>query len=251
MARNLHEITSDDVHLWVACLDQPFAVLDNLRTFLSSEEVGRAERLQSTLDRNRAIASRGILRTVLACYLGVRPEWVAFAYSSRGKPDVAIPEATSIRFNLSHSGAYALIGVSLGRAIGVDLEVIRQLDNCDQLARLVLTARELVEFEELSDDQKSSSLLARWTIKEAYLKATGQGLTADMTRFEFESGMDSSVTLHVDTPGATRNRWYVRSVPVNLPCLAAVVVEGRQAKISLRNWTMPDNDRTHFHVDSV
>ncbi|AUB39179.1 LYS5, 4'-phosphopantetheinyl transferase [Nostoc flagelliforme CCNUN1] len=168
----------DEIHVWRIDLDQPEVQLQNLATTLSSEEMARAQRFYFQEHRQRFIAGRGILRTILGRYLGIQPRQVQFNYQQRGKPVLADTFADSgLAFNLSHSQGLGLCAVNCTREIGVDLEYIRPMSDLEALAKRFFLPREYEMLRSLSANQQQEAFFRYWTCKEAYLKATGDGLS--------------------------------------------------------------------------
>ncbi|MBD6614638.1 4'-phosphopantetheinyl transferase superfamily protein [Komarekiella sp. 'clone 1'] len=167
----------NDVHVWQIDLDQPEQQLQYLAATLSSDEIARAERFYFQKHRQRFIAGRGILRTILGRYLSIEPQKIRFDYQLRGKPVLADTFADSgLVFNLSHSQNLGLFGVNCTRQIGVDLEYIRPVSDLESLAKRFFLAREYAVLRSLSPNQQQEVFFRYWTCKEAYLKATGDGL---------------------------------------------------------------------------
>ena len=120
-------LAAGDVHLWSAVLDVPQATVDRLQAVLSPDEHQRAGRLRGGQLANRFIAGRAILRSILARYLAASPADVVFAYNARGKPSLGPPwDRRGLGFNLSHSKALAVIAISGGREVGVNVEFVRR-----------------------------------------------------------------------------------------------------------------------------
>jgi 4'-phosphopantetheinyl transferase len=143
------------VDIWTISLSDPCPV------FLSPDEADRAARFRFDRDRTRWTRARSALRRVLASYLGVVPEAHQFAYGENGKP--ALPGG-GIEFNLSHSGDFALVGVTKSVPVGVDIEQIRpNIEMAPLLRRLG----------ETDLPETVVELYARWTRREARAKATG------------------------------------------------------------------------------
>ncbi|MEX2553348.1 MAG: 4'-phosphopantetheinyl transferase superfamily protein, partial [Actinomycetota bacterium] len=159
-------------YLWTAWIGgRP---LPATRSILSPEEAARAERFVFDRDRNRFVAGRGALRSLLAHYQGVEPREVVLEYSHYGKP--FLPRELGrdqLEFNLSHSDDWALIGITLGRRLGVDLERLRVLDDLEGLARTVFSRRELAELAEVPEPERTEAFFNCWTRKEAFIKACG------------------------------------------------------------------------------
>lgn len=168
----------DEIHVWRIELEQPEPQLQNLAATLSSDETARAERFYFQEHRQRFIAGRGILRTILGRYLGIQPSQVQFNYQQRGKPVLADTFINSgLAFNLSHSQGLGLCAVNCTRPIGVDLEYIRPMSDLEALAKRFFLPREYDMLRSLSPNQQQEVFFRYWTCKEAYLKATGDGLS--------------------------------------------------------------------------
>ncbi|MBD2294946.1 4'-phosphopantetheinyl transferase superfamily protein [Anabaena sphaerica FACHB-251] len=170
-------LSSRDVHIWKIDLKQPELQLESFQKTLSSDEFARAERFYFPEHRQRFIIGRGSLRTILGRYLGVEPSQVEFDYQQRGKPLLAAKFANSgLFFNLSHSQDLGLCGISYQRLIGVDLEYIRPMSDLENLAKRFFLTSEYEVIKLLSPQQQEQAFFRYWTCKEAYLKATGDGL---------------------------------------------------------------------------
>ncbi|MEH2424474.1 MAG: 4'-phosphopantetheinyl transferase HetI [Nostoc sp.] len=170
-------LLQNEIHVWRIDLDQPEPDLQNLTATLSSDEMARAERFYFQEHRQRFIAGRGILRTILGRYLDIQPSQVQFNYQHRGKPVLADAFAdTGLAFNLSHSQGLGLCAVNCTRPIGVDLEYIRPMSDLETLAKRFFLSREYEMLRSLSPSEQQKVFFRYWTCKEAYLKATGDGL---------------------------------------------------------------------------
>ncbi len=145
-----------------------------LRAILSPEETARADAFRFAPDRDRYVAFRGALREVLGRYLDAPPAALIFATGPHGKPHLP---GGGLEFNLAHSGDAGLLAVSERGPVGVDLETAERTPDHGRLAARVLSARERATFDALPADQRRAAFLRVWTRKEAYLKATGEGLS--------------------------------------------------------------------------
>lgn len=159
-------------------LDVSADALSCFRHWLSDDEVAKAERFHSDLDRARYIVGRATLRHVLAERLGCSPAAIRFSYGGNGKPMLE-GNWGHVQFNLAHSGGDAVIALAGRAAIGVDIELVRPIADVELLARLVFSDAERRELELAADPV--SAFLNGWTRKEAYVKALGLGLTAPLT----------------------------------------------------------------------
>jgi 4'-phosphopantetheinyl transferase len=173
-----------DVHLWLLPLDiAPFA-FEQVAAVLNREERDRASRFRSNQDRRRFEAGRGLMRHVLGNYLGLPPTAVRFEYGPQGKPSLTGPGGqTRLEFNLSHSAAWALLGVTRGRAIGVDIEAVRRTPDLEDIARRTFAPAELDHVLRQPPGQRTEGFFTCWTRKEAFVKAMGGGLSIGLKRF--------------------------------------------------------------------
>jgi 4'-phosphopantetheinyl transferase len=182
--------------IWQIHLDGRDAAAD--RQLLSKEELASADRLAFDLDRGRYLAAHAQLRHVLARQLGCEPGALRFASGSHGKPMLDPP--SEFRFNLSHSQGRALIGLSSGPEIGIDLEQLREIPHAADLAARVFTLRECDDWSRVPAGRQMHSFLSGWTRKEACLKAIGSGLSVDPQ--VFDAGLDATArTVHLQAPG--------------------------------------------------
>jgi 4'-phosphopantetheinyl transferase len=160
------------VDVWSADLDAPPAV-DPGR--LPAPERERAAVLRLPRVRARWLAARLALRKVLSIYVGEAPERIELRFGHRGKPALADP-AAALRFNLSHSGALALIAVTERREVGIDLEE-RQADrDFLRLAEVGLDAEAATAVRETSPERRAAAFYAAWVRREAVAKCLGAGL---------------------------------------------------------------------------
>ena len=164
--------------LWYVDLDVSPDALNCFRHWLSNDELAKAERFRSDLDRARYIVGRGALRSVLADRLGCSPAAIRFLYGRNGKP-MLDRDRGHVEFSLAHSEGDAVIVLSDGAAVGVDIELLRPIDDVESLARLVFSDVERRELELAPNPVLA--FLNGWTRKEAYVKALGLGLTAPLT----------------------------------------------------------------------
>ena len=142
---------------------------------LNDEERERSNRFVKAEDQTRFLAGRGKLRSILAHYLNVAPQNIKFTYLPQGKPILASCHQTCLQFNVSHSHNLALYAIS-EQAVGIDLEIIRPLPSVLSLAQRFFTPKEVAYITALPPHQQTVTFLKFWTAKEAYLKATGEGL---------------------------------------------------------------------------
>ena len=222
------DLLLNDVHIWRINLNSSESQLQFFRETLSSDEIARAQRFYFPEHRQRFIAGRGTLRAILGQYLGIDPKQVEFEYQPRGKPLLAAKFADQgLLFNLSHSQDLALLGVSYQHQIGVDLEYIRTMSDLEGLAKRFFSSREYEHLRLFSPQEQQQIFFRYWTCKEAYLKATGDGLV------ELEE-IEISLTPNQPSQLLVSGDWNLRELTPAENFAAAVVVAG--SNINLHCW---------------
>ncbi|MFB2835453.1 4'-phosphopantetheinyl transferase family protein [Floridanema evergladense] len=170
-------LRKDSLHIWRADVDLPIDLLTALAVNLSWDERQRADRFYFERDKKRFIACRGLLRMIISHYLDLEPYKLKFTYSPRGKPELDNNHTQDrLCFNVSHSQNLAVYAIALNRAVGIDLEYTRPLSDLQQLAERFFSPSEASIINALPEAQQQEVFFRLWTIKEAYLKATGEGL---------------------------------------------------------------------------
>ncbi|MBF2029516.1 MAG: 4'-phosphopantetheinyl transferase superfamily protein [Oscillatoriales cyanobacterium C42_A2020_001] len=170
------DLSRDGVHLWAANLRVAATSVEGFFHTLAEVERQRASRFRFEQDRNDFVVARGILRSLLGTYLDLEPAQVQFTYGDRGKPELANHQSGT-QFNVSHSNGMALYAIGRDRMVGVDLEYRRPLSDLPSLAKRFFSNQEYAVLTSLDAVHQSEAFFQLWTCKEAYLKATGQGLT--------------------------------------------------------------------------
>ena len=174
-----------DVHVWRVPLDDETRV-ESYWALLDDEERRRATRFVRDVHRRRFIAAHGALRTILAGYLDARPTALAFVNGEHGKP--ALRDVTGrppVEFNLSHSDDLALVAVARAHPVGVDLERWSEVEHLELAERFFSPGeRDALRALAHAPHLVEAGFFAAWTRKEAYLKATGQGITRGLHHFD-------------------------------------------------------------------
>jgi 4'-phosphopantetheinyl transferase len=154
---------------------------------LSADERVTADRFVFEADRARYVVAHTALRRLLGDRLGRDPRTLRFARSSRGKPHLI---DAPVRFNISHSGDYAVIGICDSDEIGVDTEQIRGSIGYRDIAERYFSPVELSWLMDAAGDEQRERFYRLWVVKEAFLKATGDGLGTPLHEIvvEFRGG---------------------------------------------------------------
>ena len=170
------------VDLWTIRLDDESFPARDMDWVLDAAEHARSASFVFERDRRRFVRRRVALRVLLSRYCGVAPECLEFGKGANGKPFLASPGDTAITFSASHSHELALVAVSHGCEIGVDIEwsgrSVEWYAVSDMFARA-----ECARLRELSGSSLHLAGLRCWTRKEAFVKGRGDGLSLPLDLF--------------------------------------------------------------------
>jgi 4'-phosphopantetheinyl transferase len=231
-------LPDNQVHVYYAYLNQRASQLHQLAQTLSEDERVRAEQLHFEQDKNRFIARRGLLRTILGSYLGTQPGQLQFSYGRYGKPTLAKPfVSNSLHFNMSHSNGLALYAITVGRPLGVDLEYVRPIGEAEQIAERFFSAQENAVFRTLPASDKNQAFFYCWTRKEAYLKAIGDGLTRPSNQFSvLLDSWEPASPLSVTGDPKEVSGWTLQTLTPVPDYVAALAVEGHERRLMCQQW---------------
>jgi 4'-phosphopantetheinyl transferase len=190
---------------------------------LSSDERERAQRLVHDRDRRRFIMGRARLRELLGERLGIPPATIQFEYGDYGKPSIRARADRDLRFNIAHSDDLAVYAFADGVEVGIDVERMRVVDDADRLAHR-FSPHERRAYNLLRRSDRPLGFLNCWTRKEAFIKATGQGLAVPLDSFDvsLEPGKPAEI-LRVGTSPGSSCGWRLQSFGPARGFIAALV----------------------------
>lgn len=171
-----------DVHLWLVSEEAPPGSLESI---LPPEELQRSLRMIRPADQRRYLSVRGALRGILGSYLRVSPPTISIAYSESGKPFLENqPDSRhALHFNVSHAGGLAVVVVSRGLRVGIDIERVREIEAASDILNDFFSAAEQAWVQSLPDERKTQEFFRLWTRREAASKAVGTGLLRSFSLF--------------------------------------------------------------------
>lgn len=217
-----------EVHVWHATLESPGLNISSV-TQLSDRERNRAARLRFRKDFDRFVASHVLLRTILARYLDIDPDQIDFSYGAHGKPALSKPFENALKFSMSRSRGRVLYAIAAEFEVGVDIEHVVTKPEDEQLAAPFFSPRESEYIQCFSGDVKSKAFLDCWVSKEAYLKATGEGLSRPLNSFEV-SFSGNPVLIGTETEGLPSSLWSLNPL-YGFPRYAAALVAEKQCQL--------------------
>jgi 4'-phosphopantetheinyl transferase len=176
--------SGEEVHLWRGQLDRRDSAVIRATTILSREELEYARRGSPAVFRRRVLA-RAALRKVVGRYLDLPPQLVRLTHGRFGKPRLMETNGRreELQFNLSRSGDTCLIAVA-ATAVGIDVERPEGLGvDVDAFASRFFGPEEIAALRQVDPRHKLRTFFKLWTVKEAFVKALGGGLTVPLNAF--------------------------------------------------------------------
>jgi 4'-phosphopantetheinyl transferase len=198
---------------------------------LDGHELARAGRLVFDRDRRRFIAAHSAMRVILGRQLGVNPRTLRFGVGRHGKPYL-LDNPSDARFNLSHSGERAVLAVTIGREVGIDIEQHRPID-IEAISRFSFSQAECDALDQLPPSARLDGFYRCWTRKESFVKARGDGLSFDLGSFDV-SLEDERRQLLVACRTKTEDLdlWTIVNVPADTGYSSAVTIEGHDMRLT-------------------
>jgi len=179
---SLPGLGTKEVHIWAVDLRAEPDLIARLGNLLSSEERQRSARFHFARHRRRFTVGRGALRVLLGRQTGLSPSRLSFEHGPKGKPSLV--QAPELEFNVSHSSERAVIALTRGGPVGIDIERLRDIEDADDIARRFFSPREVETYFAVDADRRKRAFFNCWTRKEAFVKALGEGLFLSLDRFD-------------------------------------------------------------------
>jgi 4'-phosphopantetheinyl transferase len=192
---------NNSVDIWRVHIPSHLDHINNFLNVLALAEIARASQYVRTDDRNRSVISRGALRIILGSYLDELPQAISFTEGVNKKP--ILDDDSGLHFNVSHSGAWALIAVANSQ-VGVDVEFINSNMSYQEILPEYFVDEEMVWVNQYNSVERFYML---WTRKEALAKGVGMGLDSKM---KFFPALDGDHYFENDDL-STNNDWSISS----------------------------------------
>lgn len=180
MAAALLHRLNNEIHVWMCAPDSITdpVTLAAYTSLLSEDERERLHRFHFERDRHSFLVSHALVRKALSRYADIEPADWQFTTGKQGRPEIVrstgIPQ---LRFNLTHTNGLAACVITRGIACGIDAERISARANPLAIAEKMFAASELADLEEQDEAGFLQRFYDYWTLREAYCKAQGVGLT--------------------------------------------------------------------------
>jgi 4'-phosphopantetheinyl transferase len=226
LARNTVELLFVSINVTLSDLARLLAVL-------TSAEADRAARFHHDADRRRNIVGRAVLRHLLSRHFGVEPQAFRFELRENGKP--FLPQS-EIHFNVSHSGEVVAIALAVNE-LRVDIEAKHRIPEIAAIAGRFFSKDEAERVCAATDT--TAEFFRIWTMKEAVVKASGQGLGLPLDCFTVPSSPPAPrPVISVSLP-PTAADWFVVETEVQDGYYGAVAMRGSDWRVIAR-WLPED-----------
>jgi 4'-phosphopantetheinyl transferase len=221
------------VHLWRIPLDAQAKPAERQFAVLSEDERARAARFHFPKDRRAYVIAHAALRAILGLYTSREPADVRFELGPYGKP--ALVDGNGPYFNLTHSGALAVVGLSSDREMGVDVEQLREMSDLESMAARFFTPAEQADLRRFPPAARGRAFLDGWTRKEAVMKALGLGVSQPPESIDVSLEPGNAMLRGLD--GRPTPDWTLTPFAPDQGYTGAVAMRGSRPDLSFYDWT--------------
>ncbi|WP_111977975.1 4'-phosphopantetheinyl transferase family protein [Algibacillus agarilyticus] len=184
-----HPIVANTIEIWQASTEQfDFAHLKASEGhLLNAAEQKKLSEFKFEADQLRYLVTRLFIRKILSHYFsGISPEYWHFKTNAFGKPSIANQKMPFLLpFNLSHTRQQIVCAVSSGVDVGIDIEHVDALREYSDIAARFFSSPESDYIQSLDTEHQRHAFYQIWTLKEAFIKAEGKGLSLPLDQFSF------------------------------------------------------------------
>ncbi len=243
-------LAEDAVHVWhqrTDRFDQDPAFVDAFHKLLSPGEQTRFAQIRRPGDRFVYLLSRAMMRTVLAQYVDSACENLAFGANDFGKPILTPSERPAVHFNLTHSRGAIALAVSATCEVGIDIEDRYRAVEFRALADRFFSEPEACYLRGLEGERLRDAFFAIWTLKEAFVKGIGRGLSFPLDAFCFDLDVHRLIAFR-PLADYVATDWGFRQFELDDQHSGALAIRGRHAEevcVQFYEWD------AHFGTDAT
>jgi len=220
-------LPGQEAHVWLVEPDsiRDNAVLANFRAILSTEERAQCDRFHFPADRHRYLVSHALVRKTLSTYINIPPADWCFSHGKHGRPEIANPGIPPLRFNLTHTDGLVCFIVTMDDDCGIDVEKISARHNPVAVAARMFSPAENAELTRLQGSEQLEYFYSLWTLREAYVKARGIGLSFPTCKLRFRIRHEADIDIEFDESiDDDRKNWMVHLWRPGPEHIAAVAI---------------------------
>lgn len=193
---SLNSLNTNHIDLWFIEPHQlSTEAMTSLRALLSNDEVLKLQQYKNKPTQYTSTVTRSLCRLILAQYTNTTPQSLKFIRNQHGKPEL-VDNINTLRFNLSHNNELIVMVVCANDDIGCDIENPKRKINVELISRRYFAKQEHKQLSHLTGEQQKKRFFEIWTLKEAFVKATGIGIGLGLDTFYFN--LQKRLTQNVD-----------------------------------------------------
>lgn len=222
-----------EVHVWYVFSDdvRDAGLLARYEAVLSPDERERRARFVFERDRHQFLVTRGVLRTLLGAYLGIEPSSCAFTLNPYGRPSLT---GGDLHFNVSHTKGLVAVAFAREPEIGIDVEDLERRAVDAGVPRRFFSPAEVNALESLPEAARVSRFFDYWTLKEAYIKARGMGLSLPLDGFSMRLGDGAPRIAFAASIDDDPERWQFAQFDISARHRLALAVHRKGADLAIR-----------------
>jgi 4'-phosphopantetheinyl transferase len=215
------KLNPGEIHIWSTIIDERYAkFLSN--SFLSVNEKKHAARFTNDIDAFLYSVRHNLLRIILSNYLDCDPLKIKFNSNYYQKLHVAYPN-TNIRYNISSSSNRFVAAFCQYNIIGIDIELIRHIEDISQLSKDYFTDQESTWINSQSKSMIDAAFFEICSKKESLFKAIGKSLNSELNTIDVLS--DKPIVYGV-------NEWHISALKLFDDCAGAIAHNSTNTKFS-------------------
>ena len=234
------DLLHQEAHVWFAIPEsvQDDGIIKKLTAILSSEELDKHRRFHFSADRHRYLVSHALLRKTLSKYIDISPAGWTFSHGKHGRPEISNPNLAALRFNLTHTAGLVGCVVTLDHDCGIDAELISERHNPTGVAERMFSVSECLEMQQLKDAAQLDYFFTRWTLREAYVKARGIGISYPTRKLHFRVDDEARVQVKFESDLQENEREWrfhlLRPTPEHIAAIAIKTGHQPEKKLLVR-----------------
>lgn len=242
-------IAEQEVVIWTASLLASQDVLAVYASLLTLEEAAQAASFRYQHLRDSYVVAHGTTRQMLSAILGLDAQEIEISHGKNGKPE--LPPSSGLHFNLAHSGEFMALAVTRMASVGVDIEQVRSMSDTRSLAEAFF-AREECDQLPCAEPGLSAGFFRCWTLKEAFLKSTGEGLSRSLDSFAVRfNDIARTGLLRICNPSDDPAKWTLQSFEVRPGYIGALAIRATSVKVRHEFWDHAVDDPRHPEEEPV
>jgi len=239
---SLLELRDEGIDLWLLHSDaeDDDGLVDSYRRMLTDDERAREVRFHFSQHRREYVLTRALVRSTLSRYAEVAPESWRFVSNAYGRPELEgpAPWRGELSFNIAHTDGLIVCGVTRSGALGVDAESLTRDRGLLDIADRFFSPAEVNELRQHGEPTRVSRFFHYWTLKEAYIKAVGKGLSIPLDQFSFRlddhRGIAISFTPEIDDSPERWLFWLLQPSDRHVVALCAAARGGAPQTVVVR-----------------